>query len=136
MGTQGNEQGSESRFVLDAGALIGFERGSGMVSALLEDAEECGDEVVIPASVLAQAWRGGPRVARLAKLVDASEVDALSESRAKEVGRRLGARGGRDVADAHVVCCAAEREATVLTSDPDDTEALIEPGEDVELIRV
>jgi predicted nucleic acid-binding protein len=136
MGAQGNEQGAESRFVLDAGALIGVERGSGVVSALLEDAEEAGDEVVIPASVLAQAWRGGAKAARLARLVNASEIDDLSESRAKEVGGRLGTRGGRDVVDAHVVCCAVEREAAILTSDPDDAEALTEPGEDVELIRV
>jgi predicted nucleic acid-binding protein len=136
MGAQGNEQGAESRFVLDAGALIGFERGSGMVSALLEDAEEYGDEVVIPASVLAQVWRGGAKAARLARLVNASEVDDLSESRAKEVGGRLGSRGGRDVVDAHAVCCAAERGAAIVTSDPDDTEALLEPGEGVELIRV
>lgn len=136
MGTQRNEQDSESRFVLDAGALIGFERGSGMVSALLEDAEECGDEVVIPASVLAQAWRGGARAARLARLVNGVEVDVLDERRAKEVGGRLGSRGGRDVVDAHVVCCAIEREAAILTSDPDDAEALTEPGEEIELIRV
>lgn len=136
MGAQGNEQGTESRFVLDAGALIGFERGSKIVSALLEEAEECGDEVVIPASVLAQAWRGGPRAARLARLVDGAEIDALDERRAKEVGGRLGSRGGRDLVDAHAVCCAVEREAAILTSDPDDTEALIEPGEEIELIRV
>lgn len=136
MGAQGNEQGAKSRFVLDAGALIGAERGSKAVSALLEEAEECGDEVLIPTSVLAQAWRGGPRAARLAKLVNASEIDVLSESRAKQVGERLGSRGGRDVVDAHAVCCAAEREAAILTSDPDDAEALIEPGEEIELIRV
>ena len=116
--------------------MIGAERGSKLVSALLEEAEECGDEVVIPASVLAQAWRGGPRAARLAKLVNASEIDVLSESRAREVGGRLGSRGKRDVVDAHVVCCAVEREAAILTSDPDDAEALVEPGEDIELIRV
>jgi len=136
MGAQGNEQGAESRFVLDAGALIGAERGSKMVSALLEEAEECGDEVVIPASVLAQAWRGGARAARLARLAGASEVDALDERRAKQVGGRLGSREGSDVVDAHVVCCAVEREAAILTSDLDDAEALIEPGEQVELIRV
>jgi len=107
-----------------------------MVSALLEEAEECGDEVVIPASVLAQAWRGGARAARLARLAGASEVDALDERRAKQVGGRLGSREGSDVVDAHVVCCAVEREAAILTSDLDDAEALIEPGEQVELIRV
>lgn len=107
-----------------------------MVSALLEEAEECGDEVVIPASALAQAWRGGAKAARLARLVDSAEIDALDERRAKQAGARLGSRGGRDAVDAHVVCCAVERGAAILTSDLDDAEALIEPGERVELIRV
>ena len=136
MGAQGNGEGAESKFVFDAGALIGFERGSEMMSVLLAEAEAVGDEIVIPASALAQVWRGGPKAARLARLIDGSDVDALDEGRAREVGRRLGARGGRDIADAHVVCCAVEHHATILTSDLDDTEALIGPGEDVELIRV
>jgi predicted nucleic acid-binding protein len=136
MGTQGNGKGTEPKFVFDAGALIGFERGSQMMSVILAEAEAFGDDVVIPASALAQVWRGGAKAARLAKLVDGFEVDALDEKRAKEVGRRLGTRRGKDVADAHVVCCAAEHHAAIVTSDPDDTEALIEPGEDVKLIRV
>jgi hypothetical protein len=116
--------------------LIGFERGSEMMSVLVAEAEAVGDEIVIPASALAQVWRGGPRAARLARLIDGFEVDALNETRAREVGQRLGARGARDVVDAHVVCCAAELDAAIVTSDAADTEALIEPGEDVELIRV
>jgi predicted nucleic acid-binding protein len=136
MGTQRNGEGAEPRFVLDAGALIGFERGSQMMSVILAEAEAFGDDIVIPASALAQVWRGGAKAARLAKLVNGFEVDALDEKRAKEIGRRLGARGGKDVADAHVVCCAAEHHATIVTSDLDDTETLIGPGDDVELIRV
>ena len=136
MGAQGTGQGTGLSLVLDAGALIGFERGSRMVSVLLEEAEECGDDVVIPASVLAQVWRGGPRAARLAKLIAGSEVDALEQGRAREIGERLGGRDGSDVVDAHVVCCAAEHQAAIVTSDLDDAEALIGPGEDLDLIGV
>jgi predicted nucleic acid-binding protein len=136
MGAQGNGEGAEPRFVFDAGALIGFERGSEMMSVILAEAEAFGDDIVIPASALAQVWRGGGKAARLSRLIDAFEVDPLDEGRAREVGQRLGARGGRDVADAHVVCCAAEHDAVIVTSDPDDTEALIEPGESIELIRL
>lgn len=135
MGAQGNGEGAKPGFVFDAGALIGFERGSEMMSVLVAEAEELGDDIVIPASALAQVWRGGPKAARLARLIDGSGVDALDEARAREVGRRLGARGGKDIADAHVVCCAAGLNAAIVTSDPDDTEALIGPGEDLELIR-
>lgn len=122
--------------VLDAGALIGFERGSEAIAGFLEAADKRGDGVVIPASALAQVWRGGPRAARLVKLLRTSEVDALDEGRAKEIGVRLGGHGTSDVADAHVVCCAVEREAAVATSDVDDMELLIEPGEPVRLMPV
>jgi hypothetical protein len=120
--------------VLDAGALIGFERGSQMMAVLIEQAEERGDAVVIPASALGQVWRGGPKAARLAKLVEASEIDSLNERRAKEAGVRLGTREGSDVADAHVVCCAVERQAAIATSDVDDMESLVEPEETVSIM--
>ncbi len=120
--------------VLDAGALISFERGSQMMAVLIEQADERGDAVVIPASALGQVWRGGSKVARLARLVEASEVDALDERRAKEVGMRLGVRRGNDVADGHVICCAVEREAIVVTSDAGDMESLVEPDETVPLM--
>ncbi len=136
MGSQGTQEGVGRRLILDAGALIGFERDSRIVAAIIEEAQERGGRTVIPASVLGQVWRGGPRAARLAKLVAGSDVDVLEEGRAKEIGERLGGREGSDVVDAHVVCCAAEHRATIVTSDPDDTEMLIGPGEDVELIRV
>lgn len=122
--------------VLDAGALIGLERGSQMVITMAEQAHELGGETVIPASVLGQVWRGGPKAARLARLVAGSEVDALDKDRATEIGMRLGARGGTDVVDAHVACCAAEREAVVATSDVVDIQGLIEPDEPVRLIAV
>ena len=115
--------------VLDAGALIGLERGSEMMLALAEYAEKRGDGPVIPASVLAQVWRGGPKAARLAKLLEVAEVDSMDEDRGREIGVRLGARAGSDVVDAHVVCCAIEREAVVLTADPSDIEALTGPEE-------
>jgi predicted nucleic acid-binding protein len=107
-----------------------------MVAVMAKKALERGGETVIPASVLAQVWRGGLRGARLSRLVAASTVDALGEDRAKEIGIRLGAQGGKDIADAHVACCAVEHRAVVATSDRDDIEALTEPDEPVRLIAV
>lgn len=122
--------------VLDAGALIGFERDSRLVAALIEEAHEFGGQTVIPASALGQVWRGGSRSARLARLVAGSEVDTLDEGRAKEAGERLGARGVSDVADAHVVCCAVDRKGVIATSDARDLESLLEPDEDVRLMPI
>lgn len=126
----------ERNLVLDAGALIGAERATKAVVAMIDEAHELGGDTVIPASALAQVWRGGPRSARLANVIAGSEIDALSEERAKEVGVRLGARGGSDTADAHVVCCAIERKAAVATSDREDIEALVDPDTPVRLIPV
>ncbi|HEY2334577.1 MAG TPA: hypothetical protein VGH58_06195 [Solirubrobacterales bacterium] len=64
------------------------------------------------------------------------EADPLDEARAKEVGERLGDRAKTDIADAHVVCCALERNAVVVASDRDDIEALTRPGENLTLVSV
>lgn len=92
--------------------------------------------MVIPASALAQVWRGGPRSARLARLIAGCETDSLDEARAKEVGERLGVHAATDIADAHVVCCALAQEATLVTSDADDMNALAGPDEKLVLLKV
>lgn len=134
------DQGTDARFsrgvVLDAGALIAVERGNKDLVALIRGALDLGYPIVIPATVLAQVWRGGPRAARLGRLLDAGDVDVLGAMRAREIGLRLGERDANDVADAHVVCCAAEFRVAVLTSDPGDIQALTRPGEEVAVIAV
>lgn len=136
MGTRGAEKGVPGSLVLDAGALIACERGHEATAALFEQAAELGTALVVPASALAQAWRGGPQSARLSRLVDGCEIDSFDEARAKEVGARLGSRVGDDIADAHVVCCAVASRASVVTSDRDDVKALVEPGERLVVIAV
>lgn len=143
MGKKGNGKGpggaSEAAggaFVLDAGALIAFERSEEQIDAFLEEVIEEGDEILIPASVLAQVWRGGPRSARLARLMAGSISDILDEARAKEVGERLGRRDKADIADAHVVCCALERDAELVTSDPEDMEGLADLAENLVLVSI
>lgn len=125
-----------STLVLDTGALIAVERYDRSIWAILAEARERGTETVVPTTVLAQTWRGGPRSAAVARLLDASVVDALDERRAKEVGIRLGARGGSDVTDGHVACVATNRKAVVATSDPDDITALSEPDAPLRLIAI
>lgn len=143
MGKKGNGKGaggtSETTggaFVLDAGALIAFERFDSRIDALLGEVIEGDDEILIPASALAQVWRGGSRSARLVRLIAGSHSDPLDEARAKEVGERLGNRDKADIADAHVVCCAIECNAELLTADRDDIEALTEPGERLMVVSI
>lgn len=130
------EEGLSGDVVLDAGALIAFERGGMQLAALAIHGAELDATVVIPASVLAQVWRGGSRSARLARLIAGCVSDSLDEGRAKEVGERLGARDASDIADAHVVCCAVDHQAAVVTSDPADIEALARPKEDITVISI
>ena len=143
MGEKGNGKGSGGAsettsgvFVLDAGALIAFERFDNQIDAFLEEVVDGDEEILIPASVLAQVWRGGSRSARLARLIAGSGSDPLDETRAKEVGERLGNRDKADIADAHVVCCAIECDAELLTADRDDIEALIESRERLTIVAV
>ena len=49
---------------LDTGALIALESGSTRMAVLVEEALAGRAELAVPAGVLAQAWRGGGRVAR------------------------------------------------------------------------
>ena len=74
-------------------------------------------------AVIAQVWRGGNRQARLHRLLASDLVTELSLD--PEASRRIGALaaatpGARDVVDGHVAVIALDRDAVVLTSDPED----------------
>jgi hypothetical protein len=107
---------------LDAGALIALERGSGRMIALLHLAHLERATLSIPAGVVAQVWRGGPRQARIARLLDApiTEVVPLDDLVARAVGVLCGRVAVSDVVGASVIVCARERGHAVVTSDPKD----------------
>lgn len=108
--------------VLDAGALLAFDRGDRTVRAFMEHASRSGADVRTTTGVIAQVWRDGGRQARLAMLLrGVSEVE-LTSDRARRVGGLLGRVGGRDVVDASVVDAAADGDE-ILTSDPEDIRA-------------
>lgn len=112
--------------VLDTGALVAIERGDDKMSALLEAALKTTVKFVVPAGVLAQAWRDGARQARLARFLKTSlvEVMPLSEAQARAAGVLCGLSGTSDVIDASVVITARERRCAVVTGDPGDLSAL------------
>lgn len=111
---------------LDAGALIGLDRGDRHVLVLLARARETGARVTVPATVLAQAVRDPARQVRLARLVRQPTTDVVAVDRvdASGVGRLLAASGTADIADAHVVLCAKRARQSIVTSDPDDLRRL------------
>jgi predicted nucleic acid-binding protein len=81
--------------------------------------------VVIPAGVVAQAWRGGAAQARIARLLRASVtlIVALDQRQALRIGARCAATGVTDVIDISVALCARDRDHAVVTSDPGDIRA-------------
>ncbi len=109
-----------------AGHRCAAERGTdepsnpGAIGLVLDN----GGTVVIPAPVIAQAWRGGVgrqtswvRLLKRAAVV----VEELTLAEAKRVGMICRAADTSDVVDAAVVAAARKHGfTTVLTTDPDD----------------
>ena len=111
---------------LDTGALIGLERGDEQIRSLLRRAVTAEIPLAVPAGVVAQAWRGGPRQARIARLLADPDVQVvvLDDPTARAIGTLTARSGHYDVVDVSVALCAAERGHVVLTSDPDDIAAV------------
>lgn len=124
-----------SGITLDTGALLALEREDWRVRGLIQRAHERDLVIAIPAGVVAQAWRGGARQARIARLLSDRHVNVpvLDEAVARAVGVLAGEAGHPDVIDVHVALHAREHGHRVVTSDPGDISA-IDPS--LELIVV
>jgi predicted nucleic acid-binding protein len=111
---------------LDTGALIALEAGSRRMALRVRQAVAAGTELAIPAGVVAQAWRGGARQARIAKLLQlkVTSVVALDAKLALRVGATCARTGSADVVDVSVALCARDRGHPVITSDPGDIAAI------------
>jgi len=112
--------------VLDAGALIAFERNDAKMRMLVELALRHGATLHVPSGVVAQVWRDGRTQARLARLLGSGvvAVQALDLEESQAVGVLCGQSRTRDVVDASVVLLARRWGARVVTSDPDDLRAI------------
>ncbi|MGF1647593.1 MAG: PIN domain-containing protein [Kineosporiaceae bacterium] len=118
--------------VLDTGALLGVELAAPRVRALLREAAAVGCRFTVPAGVVAQAWRGGPRQATVARLLSDRSVAVaeLDGATARAVGVLSGRSGHPDVVDVHVALTARQLDALVVTSDPDDIRR-VDPSLDI-----
>jgi hypothetical protein len=103
----------------DTGALLAAEASRRDLWALHALALRRGQRPIVPAGVLAQAWRGGPQAA-LSRLLRGCQIEDLSEPRARSAGHACARAGARDIIDASVVVGALARDDVVVTSDPDD----------------
>jgi hypothetical protein len=119
--------------VLDAGALIGVDRDDRRTAGLIELGRRSGAELVTSAPVVAQAWRGSARQARLLAMID---VRAVHLGDARAAGELLAAAGTADVVDALLAVLAVPGDQ-VLTSDPGDLGLLLgERGMPVTVVAV
>lgn len=111
--------------ILDAGALIAYERKSRIMQAHLHLASEQGDTVRTSTAVIAQVWRESARQVLLVRLLRGVEEVPLTSSRARAAGALLRLARRDDIVDAAVIELAANGDE-ILTSDVDDLVALAE----------
>jgi len=108
----------------DTGALVAADRGErrqwGRHRALLTRRQV----PVVPAPVLAQAWRGATRQALLSRLLTGCDIEALDDAQARATGTLAARAATTDIVDACVVEGALRRHDLVITSDPGDLHAI------------
>lgn len=108
----------------DTGALVGADRGDRLVWAIHAELLEDAIVPTIPAPVLAEAWRGGGRQARLSRLLASCAVEPLTEDQARAVGVLCGQVDHSDVVDGTVAEGALRRGDAVVTADGDEMSRL------------
>ena len=114
--------------VLDSGAVIASERNDARFAALLAAARKKRVSMLLPATVVAETWRGPsthPRAARLLGSIDG--FPELDLSAARRAGALLARSGTAAIVDGNVVDVAiAMRPSTIVTSDPGDVIELLQ----------
>jgi hypothetical protein len=108
----------------DTGALVAAERADRRMWELHAIYLEADVTPVVPAPVLAEAWRGGARQERLSRLLRGCAVEPMTEAQALRVGALAGRAKRGDVVDVTVVEGAIRRGDAIVTSDPDDLAAI------------
>ena len=121
--------------ILDTGALLALERNERAMWVRLKAALNQGDVPLTSAGVVGQAWRGGPRQARLASALHGIDIHPIGERSARVTGQLLARSGLNDVVDASVALLAHDGD-DIITSGHDDLEHLANTlGRHVELVH-
>jgi DNA-binding transcriptional MocR family regulator len=115
-----------SALILDAGALVAVDRDDRAMLARLRASQMHGMELRTNAMVVAQVWRDRRgRQVNLARLLQATDVRAVSQRDGREAGVLQQTAGSSDAIDATVVLLASPGDR-ILTSDPGDINRLAE----------
>lgn len=121
-----------ARLIADAGLLIAAERGERGAWALKRTTAEDGVDLVVPAPVLSQVWRG-PRPQNLTRFLAGLEVITFDEELARRAGELLGASATTDVCDASVVAGARDGDRVVTGDVEDITHLVAHSGSDISI---
>jgi predicted nucleic acid-binding protein len=108
----------------DTGALVAADRGERRQWARHRALLTRREVPVVPAPVLAQAWRGGNREALLARFLAGCDIEALDNTRARVTGALAARAAVTDIVDACVAEGALRRRDLVVSSDPGDLHAI------------
>ncbi|MBI5480280.1 MAG: PIN domain-containing protein [Deltaproteobacteria bacterium] len=112
----------------DTGVLIALERRHAGALALLKACRLSRASITIPATVVAEWWRGDHRA-----LLEAASLEALTPALAERAGELLARTGGDNAIDATVIASAAQRGDIVVTGDGGDLRALARGVPNVEV---
>lgn len=110
----------------DTGVLIALERRDARALALLRACWLSRASITIPATVVAEWWRGTHR-----GLLESGVLETLTPELAERAGELLAATKGSNAIDATVVASAAQRGDIVVTADGDDLRTLARLVENV-----
>jgi predicted nucleic acid-binding protein len=115
------------RIILDSGAIIASERNDPTLAAILKAARKNRTPILVPATVVAETWRGPSTHARTAHLFGSVDgFPELNEQSARHVGALLAISKTAAIVDGNVVAIAiALRPATIVTSDVHDVMHLL-----------
>ncbi len=116
-----------ARIILDSGAVIALAADNPRMRQFVERAIRQRTTVVIPAVVVTETTRGGPRDTRVNRVIkNVGHVTPVTEEIAREAGRLLGSPGAPTATvDALVVAEAGRGDAAVIvTGDVQDITAL------------
>lgn len=115
----------------DTGMLIALERRHAGALALLRACRLSRASITIPATVVAEWWRGTHR-----DMLDIGLLEALTPELAARAGELLAATARSNAVAATVVASAAQRGDIVVTVDSDDLRALARGVKNVNVERL
>jgi len=123
------------RIVFDTGAFVALERRQRTALEVLRIAAEDGDEMIAPATVVAEWWRSGKRERERAKVLRAFAFEAPNDHVARLAGVAMGLVGA-GLGDALVMAGASIQGDVVYTADVDDFARLNDVFPNVVVLRI